>query len=152
MLNNAHSMLYRETDSIALIGVENEGEPPFSQHGDLKKAMSKAEAKFKILLSHNPTHWRREVLDTDINLMLAGHTHGMQMAWGKHSPSSYVYPEWSGSYSAGEGSDKQSLYVNVGLGFIGIPFRLGAWPEITILTLRSTAFSIKEDLYLMKIR
>lgn len=131
MLNNEHVMLYRGNDSIALIGVENDGEPPFSQHGDLKKAMSGVDASYKILLSHNPTHWRREVLSTDIDLMLAGHTHAMQMAWGQHSPASYKYPEWGGLYSEGN----QLLYVNVGLGFIGIPLRIGAWPEITVFTL-----------------
>lgn len=135
MLNNSNVMLYREKDSISLIGVENEGEPPFSQHGDLKKAMEKADAQYKILLSHNPTHWRREVLGTDINLMLSGHTHAMQMAWGEHSPSSYVYPEWKGIYSEEKGEESKILYVNVGLGFIGIPFRIGAWPEITVFTL-----------------
>lgn len=133
MLNNEHAMLYRGKDSIALIGVENDGEPPFSQHGDLKKAMNDAVAPYKILLSHNPTHWRREVLSTDIDLMLAGHTHAMQMAWGHHSPASYKYPEWGGLYSQGN----QLLYVNVGLGFIGIPLRIGARPEITVFTLHS---------------
>lgn len=87
---------------------------------------------FKILLSHNPTHWEAEVLSkTDIELMLAGHTHAMQFAIGQHSPSSWVYKEWKGMYAKG----KQNLYVNVGLGFIGMPFRFGAWSEITVITL-----------------
>lgn len=131
MLNNEHVMLYRGNDSIALIGVENDGEPPFSQNGDLKKAMQGADAPFKVLLSHNPTHWRREVLSTDIDLMLAGHTHAMQMAWGHHSPASFKYPEWGGMYKEGH----QMLYVNIGLGFIGLPMRIGARPEITVFTL-----------------
>jgi predicted MPP superfamily phosphohydrolase len=133
MLNNSHVILHKGNDSIALIGVENEGEPPFSQHGDLVKAMQGTEGMFQLLLSHNPTHWRREVLSqSDIELMLAGHTHGMQMAWGNHSPSSFIYPEWKGMYKEGE----RGLYVNLGLGFVGLPFRFGAWPEITLLTLQ----------------
>lgn len=133
LLNNEHALLRHGGDSIALIGVENEGEPPFSQHGDLSKAMRGTEGLFQLLLSHNPTHWRREVLpQSEVDLMLAGHTHAMQMALGHHSPSSLVYPEWSGMYIAEEG---RGLYVNVGLGFVGLPFRFGAWPEITVLTL-----------------
>ena len=78
LLNNEHTLLHRGNDSIALIGVENEGEPPFSQHGDLTKAQAGTNGLFKLLLSHNPTHWRREVLpQSDIDLMLAGHTHAM---------------------------------------------------------------------------
>lgn len=134
LLNNEHTLLYHEGDSIALIGVENEGEPPFSQHGDLPKAIRGTEGMFQLLLSHNPTHWRREVLpQSEIDLMLAGHTHAMQMALGHYSPSSFVYPEWGGMYTVEKG---RGLYVNVGLGFVGLPFRFGAWPEITVLTLK----------------
>lgn len=134
LLNNEHVLLHRGTDTIALIGVENNGEPPFSQYSDLPAAMQGTESyPFKILLSHNPTHWRREVLDTDIDLMLAGHTHAMQIALGRLSPSALLYPEWSGMYKEGD----QGLYVNVGLGLIGlIPMRFGAWPEITVITLK----------------
>lgn len=134
LLNNNHVILKRAADSIALIGVENNGEPPFSQYSDLPKAMKGSEqCTFKLLLSHNPTHWRREVLDTDIDLMLAGHTHAMQFAIGRLSPSRFMYPEWSGLYMEG----KQGLYVNVGLGYIGLmPLRFGAWPEITVITLK----------------
>lgn len=134
LLNNAHTILRSGNDSIALIGVENEGEPPFSQHGDLPKAMQgTAEGMFKLLLSHNPTHWRREVLpQSDIDLMLAGHTHAMQFAMGHHSPSSFIYPEWGGMYT----EEERGLYVNVGVGYIGLPFRFGAWPEITVITLQ----------------
>lgn len=134
LLNNEHVFIRHGNDSIALIGVENEGEPPFSRHGDLKRAMKGTEnTTFKLLLSHNPTHWKREVLSTDIQLMLAGHTHAMQLAFGRHSPSSWVYPQWKGMYE----QDGKYLYVNVGLGFVGIPFRFGAWPEITVITLQS---------------
>lgn len=83
LLNNSHTILIQGNDSIALIGVENEGEPPFSQYADLPKAMQGTEGMFQILLSHNPTHWRREVLpESDIDLMLAGHTHAMQLKLG----------------------------------------------------------------------
>lgn len=132
LLNNEHTLLHRGNDSIALIGVENEGEPPFSQHGDLPKAQAGTNGLFKLLLSHNPTHWRREVLpQSDIDLMLAGHTHAMQLAIGHHSPASWIYPEWGGMYM----EDNRGLYVNVGMGFVGLPFRFGAWPEITVITL-----------------
>lgn len=134
LLNNEHTFISNGKDSIALIGVENDGEPPFAQYGDLKKASQGTERYFQILLSHNPTHWRREVIPTsDIPLTLSGHTHGMQFQLGSYSLASKVYPEWSGLYSEG----KQSLYVNVGLGSVGPPFRWGAWPEITVITLMS---------------
>lgn len=95
--------------------------------------MRGTEGMFQILLSHNPTHWGREVLpQTYIDLMLAGHTHAMQLKFGNHSPSSYIYPEWSGMYLEGT----RGLYVNEGIGYVGLPFRFGAWPEITVLTLR----------------
>lgn len=133
LLNNSHTILRSGNDSIALIGVENEGEPPFSQHGDLPKALQGTEGMFKLLLSHNPTHWRREVLpESDVDLMLAGHTHAMQFAMGHHSPSSFIYPEWGGMYT----EEERGLYVNVGVGYIGLPFRFGAWPEITVITLQ----------------
>lgn len=135
LLNNEHHILHHNGDSIALIGVENWGMPPFSGKGDLKKAIKGTEdIPFKLLLSHNPTHWRKKVLpESDVALMLSGHTHGMQLAFGAHSLSSLVYPQWGGLYS----QKGRSLYVNVGLGFLGLPFRFGAWPEITVITLRS---------------
>lgn len=133
LLNNEHDILYHNNDSIALIGVENDGEPPFSQFADLHKAMQGTEGMFQILLSHNPTHWRREVLpDTNIPLMLAGHTHAMQGILFGHSLAELIYPEWSGMYNEGN----RALYVNIGIGYVGLPFRFGAWPEITVLTLR----------------
>lgn len=132
LLNNEHTILHHNGDSIALIGVENDGEPPFSQYADLPRAMKGTEGLFQILLSHNPTHWRREVLPmSDIDLMLAGHTHAMQIELFGHSLASLKYPEWSGMYYEG----KRGLYVNIGIGYVGLPFRFGAWPEITVLTL-----------------
>ena len=134
MLMNEHHILHRGNDSIALIGVENSGNPPFPNRGNLHKAQKGTENLFKVLLSHDPTHWRREVLPrTDIQLMLAGHTHDMQVNLFGFSFSKFVYSEHRGMYlEAGRG-----LYVNVGLGFVMFPMRLGAWPEITIITLKT---------------
>ncbi len=133
LLNNEHDILYHKGDSIALIGVENDGEPPFSQFADLSRAMQGTEGMFQILLSHNPTHWRREVLPASgIPLMLAGHTHAMQGILFGHSLAELIYPEWRGMYHEGN----RALYVNIGIGYVGLPFRFGAWPEITVLTLR----------------
>lgn len=133
LLNNSHDILRHRGDSIALIGVENDGEPPFSQYADLPKATQGTEGMFSILLSHNPTHWRREVLPaSDIDLMLAGHTHAMQCIVFGRSLAELKYPEWRGMYLEG----KRGLYVNIGIGYVGLPFRFGARPEITVLTLR----------------
>ncbi len=137
MLNNQSLYLHRGNDSIVLIGVENWGEPPFPQYGDLKAAYPHLNDNYyKILLSHNSKHWRAEVVDqTNIDLMLAGHTHAMQtkFGWGRgFSLASLRYPEWSGLYTEGT----QHLYVNEGMGCVGIPMRIGARPEITIITLK----------------
>ena len=136
MLNNDHAIVRHNGDSIALIGVENDGEPPFSQFAELPKAIRGTDGMFKILLSHNPTHWRREVLPrSDIDLMLAGHTHAMQGIFFGHSLAELMYPEWRGMYTEGG----RSLYVNIGIGYVGLPFRFGAWPEITVITLKKGA-------------
>lgn len=133
LLNNEHRFLYRQNDSIALIGVENDGEPPFSQHAQLTEARQGTDSVFSILMSHNPTHWRREVLpQSNIDLMLAGHTHAMQSVIFGRSLAELKYPEWRGFYYEGE----RALYVNVGIGYVGLPFRFGANPEITVITLR----------------
>ena len=131
LMLNEHDILVHNGDSIALIGVENTGYPPFPDLGDLPKAMKGTEGMFQILMSHDPTHWRREVLDTDIELMLAGHTHAMQTQIGSFTPAQFVYPENMGLYS----ENGQDLYVNIGLGHTMFPMRLGAWPEITLITL-----------------
>lgn len=135
MLNNEHAFLVRGNECIALIGVENEGRPPFPQYGDLDKAMRGTEyCNFKLLLSHDPSHWRGEALEKGIDLMLAGHTHATQFAIGRLSFASLVYDEWSGLYKEGN----QGLYVNVGIGHVMLPFRFGAWPEITVITLKKS--------------
>lgn len=133
LLDNSHVILHHRGDSIALIGVENDGEPPFPQHADLPRATEGTQGMFSILLSHNPTHWRREVLpESDIDLMLSGHTHAMQISLFGRSLASLKYPEWSGMYREGS----RALYVNIGIGYVGLPFRFGAWPEITVITLK----------------
>lgn len=133
MLNNDHRIIHRGNDSIAIVGVENSGNPPFPDLGDLTKACKGTDGLFKVLLSHDPTHWRRNVLpETDIQLMLAGHTHDMQISVFGFSASQFIYPEHNGMYYEG----KRGLYVNIGLGHVLFPMRLGAWPEITVITLK----------------
>ncbi len=127
-------------DSIAIVGVKSWSLPPFKKFGDLKKAMTGVpDSIFKILLSHNPSHFNEEVeAKTNIDLTLAGHTHGMQMGfynnYFKWSPIQYVYPHWGGLYKEGE----QYINVNKGLGFLGVPIRMGIKPEITLIVLRSS--------------
>lgn len=134
VLNDTHCMIHREEAQIALIGVQHIGEPPFISHGNLQAAMEGVPDRvFKILLSHNPSHWRMEVVgSTDIQLMLSGHTHAAQMRIGPLSPARLIYREWGGWYTKGN----QRLYVSSGLGGT-VPFRLMAWPEINVITLRS---------------
>ena len=133
LLNNRHVKLYQNGDSLALIGVENCGRPPFPNYAKFPEAMEGTEGMFKILLSHDPSSWRREVLpETDIQLTLSGHTHAMQTKIFGFSPAVWVYPEYEGLYTEGG----QMLYVNIGLGHLMYPLRLGAWPEITLLTLK----------------
>ncbi len=133
ILNNASQYIYRQNDSIAIIGVENWGEPPFPQYGRLDKAYPQLnDDVYKILLSHNPRHWRAEVIpNSNIDLTLSGHTHAWQIALSNISPSKWLYPEWGGLYTQG----KQHLYVNIGLGCVMMPARIGATPEITLITL-----------------
>ena len=134
LLLNANEIIRRGNDSIAVVGVENDGKPPFPALGDLPRATKGTDGMFKLLLSHDPSHWRRKVIpETDIQLMLAGHTHAMQFRLGDFSPSSWIYPEWGGLYTTEEG---QGLYVSAGLGSVMIPYRFGAWPEISVITLR----------------
>jgi predicted MPP superfamily phosphohydrolase len=124
---------------LSLIGVQNwSSKIRFPKYGDLKKAYTGADPQaFKILMSHDPSHWDAQVKPEypDINLMLAGHTHGMQFGVDipgfRWSPVQYVYKEWAGLYEEGH----QKLYVNRGYGFIGYPGRVGILPEITVIDL-----------------
>jgi uncharacterized protein len=139
LLMNEHVVLERGGDKIAVLGIENwSAKARFPKYGSMKKAYEGTDVyPFKILMSHDPSHWDAEVRTEypDVDLMLAGHTHGMQFGveipgfrW---SPVQYVYPKWAGLYEEGA----QKLYVNRGYGFIGYPGRLGILPEITVLEL-----------------
>ena len=141
LLLNEHCYLERNGEKIALIGVENWGHGRFSKYGDLNKAMEGVNTEdFKILMSHDPTHWQEVVLpeNKDIQLTLSGHTHGMQCGieipgWLKWSPSQYIYKYWGGMYE----EDGKYLNVNRGFGYHAFPGRLGVWPEITVIELKT---------------
>ena len=136
VLLNESRTIRRGTDSLVVLGVENIGRPPFPSRGDLRQAMSGVgDGAFTILLSHDPSHWRREVLpETNVRLTLSGHTHAMQFRLGGFSPCSWVFAEWEGLYREGD----RMLFVSSGAGGTA-PFRLGAWPRIEVLTLRRGA-------------
>ncbi len=139
LLMNEHIVLERGEDKIALLGIENwSAKARFPKYGNMEKAHAGTDAyPFKILLSHDPSHWDAEVRTkySDIDLMLSGHTHGMQfgveLPGFKWSPVQYVYEQWAGLYE----KEAQKLYVNRGYGFIGYPGRVGILPEITVLEL-----------------
>jgi predicted MPP superfamily phosphohydrolase len=137
LLKNEHRFLERDGEKIAIIGLENWGSS-FVKHGDLDRALEGVDKEeFKILLSHDPSHWDLKTIphQTHVDLTLAGHTHGMQFGvdipWLKWSPVKYKYPRWSGLYQEAS----QYLYVNRGFGFLGFPGRVGMWPEITVIEL-----------------
>lgn len=133
MLMNENVVIKRGKSSIAVVGVENIGKPPFKSFGNLAKALTGLpEGMFKILLSHDPTHWRSGVLNkTDIALTLSGHTHAGQVRLGRFSPAKWAYNEWGGSYVEGN----SMLHVSPGIGGT-VPFRFGAWPEINVVVLK----------------
>jgi predicted MPP superfamily phosphohydrolase len=139
LLMNEHVVFERNDEKIAVIGIENwSAKARFPKYGRLPLAYEGTEMiPFKILMSHDPSHWDAEVRPQygDINLMLAGHTHGMQfgveLPWFKWSPVQYVYKQWAGLYEEKD----QKLYVNRGFGFIGYPGRVGILPEITLIEL-----------------
>lgn len=139
LLRNRHVIIEKDGDQFPLIGVENWSNiARFPKYGDLPKAYAGAEDfPFKILISHDPSHWDAQIRPDfpDIDLTLSGHTHGMQfgveLPGFKWSPVQYVYKEWAGLYEEG----KQKLYVNPGYGFIGYPGRVGILPEITVIEL-----------------
>ena len=131
--------LRKGDQSITLLGVENWGKGGFHRYGDLKKATSGVpDDGFKILMSHDPSHWEGVTLDhhQHIHLTLSGHTHGMQFGielFGlKWSPIKYVYKQWAGLYR----EKGRFLYVNRGFGFLGLKGRIGMWPEVAVITLK----------------
>ncbi|MFM8255968.1 MAG: metallophosphoesterase [Bacteroidota bacterium] len=141
LLMNQHVVITRNQSSIGIIGIENwSAKSRFPKYGNFKKAFAgAAEIPFSILLSHDPSHWRAEILEQypTVALTLSGHTHGMQFGFEipglQWSPVQYVYNEWAGLYKHA----KQALYVNRGFGFIGYPGRVGILPEITVIELFS---------------
>jgi len=139
LLMNQHQLIEKEGEKIAILGIENwSAKGNFPKYGDLKKAYEGSEKyPFKILLSHDPSHWHAQVRKDykDIDLTLSGHTHGMQfgveLPGFKWSPIQYVYKEWAGLYE----ELNAKLYVNRGFGFLGYPGRVGILPEITLIEL-----------------
>ncbi len=136
LLLNEHRILRRGNDSLVIAGVENDGLPPWPSLGDLPKTMKGLKRScFTILMSHDPTHWRRNIIpQTSIQLTLSGHTHAGQFKVFGWSPVALRYREWSGAYNEGN----QILNVSDGIGAVLFPFRFGAWPEVSVITLRRT--------------
>jgi len=142
LLMNEHKIFDRNGEKIALLGVENWGaKKRWPKYGRLDKAYAGSEnIPFKLLLSHDPSHWDAQVRPqcSDIDLTLSGHTHGFQFGVEipgiKWSPVQYMYKEWAGLYKQGE----QYLYVNRGFGYIGFPGRVGMPPEITVIELKKS--------------
>ena len=133
LLLNDHIIVTRAGESLAILGCENHsvGVHQVVKRGNLAKTMNGTEGMTRILLTHDPSHWRAEVVgQTDIALTLSGHTHAMQLRILGHTPSSFLFPECDGLYEEGG----QWLYVNIGLGGT-LPMRIGATPEITLITL-----------------
>jgi predicted MPP superfamily phosphohydrolase len=140
LLLDSHRYLERNGEKIALLGVENWGRGRFKKAGDLERAKKGIQKDdFKILMSHDPSHWEDVVIDDDyhFHLTLSGHTHGMQFGieipgFIKWSPVKWRYKYWAGVYK----ELGQFINVNRGFGFLGYPGRFGIWPEITVITLK----------------
>ena len=143
LLRNRYEEVEIQGEKLAIIGVENwSASSRFPKYGDLSKACEGLHtSSCSILLSHDPSHWDAEIrrLRPDISLTCSGHTHGFQCGievgnfqW---SPAQYAYPQWAGLYR----KDEQYLYVNRGFGYVGLPGRLGMYPEVTLLQLRATS-------------
>ena len=133
VLMDDNRIIKRGQDSIAVIGVQNTSPSRhFPSKGNLRKASVGTEGMFRILLTHDPMHWEREVVGKEYPLTLSGHTHAMQFSIFGWSPSSLIFKEYRGLYT----KDDQHLYVNIGLGETILPFRIGTRPEITLITLK----------------
>lgn len=138
LMLNENLKIEKSGQHITLIGVENWGKGGFQKYGDLDKAIADVnDEDFKILMSHDPSHWESKTVQhpRHVHLTLAGHTHGMQFGIEipgfKWSPIKYVYPQWAGIYN----EKNKYLYVNRGFGFLAYPGRVGILPEITVITL-----------------
>ncbi|MDG1271468.1 MAG: metallophosphoesterase [Flavobacteriaceae bacterium] len=146
LLLNESVSLEKEGEKISLVGVENWGKGRFKKAGDLEKALADvAPEDFKILLSHDPSHWEAQVLSHPFpfHLTLSGHTHGMQFGIDipgviKWSPAKWRYKQWAGIYNQGQ----QYLNVNRGFGYLAYPGRVGIWPEISLITLKKKPVAI----------
>lgn len=133
LLINENRVIHRGNDSIAILGTENQsvGVLNVVQRADLLKTTQGTEGMFRILLTHDPSYWRNDIVNqTDIPLTLCGHTHAMQVRLFGITPAKLFYPECDGLYKEGN----QQLYVNIGLGGT-LPLRIGATPEITLITI-----------------
>lgn len=145
LLRNEHHFIQRGKERLVLLGVENWG-TGFKRAGDLEKTLENVEEKdFKILMSHDPSHWEAQILPHafPIHLTLSGHTHGMQFGieipgWIKWSPVKWRYKQWAGVYEQGQ----QKINVNRGFGFLAYPGRFGMWPEISVITLRRSKTAV----------
>ena len=145
LLLNESRFIEKDGERLAIIGVENWGSG-FKKAGDLNKALNKVSEKdFKILLTHDPSHWEAQVIPHPfkIHLTLSGHTHGMQFGIEipgviKWSPAKWRYKQWAGVYS----ENKQYLNVNRGFGYLAYPGRVGMWPEVSVITLSKSKSSI----------
>ena len=146
LLLNENDFIKKNGERLAILGVENWGAGGFKKAGDLNKAIEGiSNSDFKILLTHDPSHWRNKVIPHNyfFPLTLSGHTHGMQFGidipgWIKWSPIKWRYPEFAGLYKKA----KQYLYVNRGFGYLAYPGRVGMWPEITVLTLKKSKIEV----------
>jgi predicted MPP superfamily phosphohydrolase len=140
LLLNEHTFLTRGEEKIALVGVENWGKGGFKKAGDLQKSVAGlSKEEFKIIMSHDPSHWEEQIIPDEkkFHLTLSGHTHGMQFGieipgWFKWSPIQWRYKQWAGIYSQND----QFINVNRGFGYLAYPGRVGIWPEITTIELK----------------
>lgn len=140
VLLNESRYVEKDGERIAIVGVENWGAGGFKKAGDLQRAAAGIKKDdFKILMSHDPSHWEKEVIKDDYHyhLTLSGHTHGMQFGieipgWFKWSPVKWRYKYWAGIY------EELGQYINVnrGFGYLAFPGRVGIWPEITVIELK----------------
>jgi hypothetical protein len=148
LMRNQNTVIEKDGQKISLVGVENWGTGGFTKMGDLDKALENVpKDAFKILLSHDPSHFDKivSVHPTHIHLTLSGHTHGGQFGVEipgiKWSPIQYKYPHWAGLYGEKNG---RNIYVNRGFGFLAMPARVGIWPEVTVITLRKGKSEIEK--------